>query len=65
VLVQNRVSLVNLRLVDQDGTEIFDTCLGCSDPGVHTLALGGSYTMTVGDDGDDGYGSYSFQISEP
>ncbi|MEZ4731122.1 MAG: Ig-like domain-containing protein [Caldilineaceae bacterium] len=47
---------------DAAGAVLFDTCLGCGDPGVKTLTLGGTYTITVGNDRGDGTGSYQFQI---
>jgi hypothetical protein len=49
------------RLVDDDGMEIFDTCLGCSDPGVQTLVRGGKYTLTVGNSVDPSTGTYVFE----
>ena len=56
------ISQINWQVVDQDGTVIFDTCLGCGDPGVRTLTRGGTYTLTVGDNRDDGFGTYQFQL---
>jgi len=59
---QSGISQIDWQVVDEDGTVIFETCLACSDPGVQTLTRGGTYTLTVGDDRDDGFGTYSFQI---
>jgi len=55
-------SQVNWRLNAPDGTEVFDNCLGCSEPGVKTLAQGGTYILTVGDRGEDSAGTYRFQL---
>lgn len=54
--------LVRWRLVDSAGSELFNTCLQCSDPGVRTLERGGVYTLIVGDDRDLGSGSYAFKL---
>lgn len=50
------------RLVDENGMEIFNTCLGCSEPGVQTLIKGGAYTLTVGTGTNPSTGSYGFEI---
>lgn len=54
--------LVRWRLVDATGSELFNTCLQCGDPGVTTLDRGGVYTLIVGDDRDSGSGSYAFKL---
>ncbi|HRQ37073.1 MAG TPA: serine/threonine-protein kinase [Chloroflexota bacterium] len=54
--------LVRWRLVDETGSELFNTCLQCSDPGVKTLERGGVYTLIVGDERDLGSGSYAFKL---
>jgi uncharacterized protein (DUF779 family) len=44
---------------------IFDNifnCCGGSDPGVYTLAQGGTYTLTVGSDDDNNFGTYAFKL---
>ncbi|HET9885565.1 MAG TPA: toll/interleukin-1 receptor domain-containing protein, partial [Candidatus Binatia bacterium] len=41
---------INWKLTDTDGTEIFNACLGCSEPGVRALTKGGTYTLTIGND---------------
>ncbi|MEZ4731121.1 MAG: hypothetical protein R3E79_28710 [Caldilineaceae bacterium] len=51
------------QVTDAAGTVIFNTCLGCGDPGVKTLTLGGTYTITVGNDRGDGAGPYQFQLT--
>jgi hypothetical protein len=58
----NDTTYVDWRLVDSTGSELFDTCLGCSAPAVQTLTLGGVYTLTVGTDRNPGVGTYSFKL---
>ena len=41
---------VQVALFDDFGTNIFFTCMQCSDPGAITLERGGTYTLTVGND---------------
>jgi hypothetical protein len=50
------------RLVDENGMEVFNTCLGCSEPGVQTLIKGGTYTLTFGTGTNPSTGSYGFEI---
>lgn len=55
---------VNWRLVAPGGAVVFNRTLGFnggSDPGVFTLPSAGTYTLVVGDEQDDGTGSYAFQ----
>ncbi|HWP58493.1 MAG TPA: TIR domain-containing protein [Candidatus Acidoferrales bacterium] len=54
--------LVSWRLTDELGMELFDSCLGCGDPGAHTLTRGGSYTMTVGGKNNPATGVYRLQL---
>jgi hypothetical protein len=56
------MSYIKWRLTDADGAEVFDTCFGCTEPGVQTLTKGGSYTLTVGNDKDPGTGTYQLQL---
>jgi TIR domain-containing protein len=56
------MSYIKWRLTDADGAEVFDTCLGCTEPGVQTLTKGGSYTLTVGNHKDPGTGIYQLQL---
>src|SRR5258706_403839 len=56
------MSYIKWRLTDTDGAEVFDSCLGCTEPGVQTLTKGGSYTLTVGNDKDPGTGIYQLQL---
>jgi hypothetical protein len=68
VAVANELTFVNWKLTAPDGTVLFDrifNCCGGSDPGVVTLPLAGIYTITAGDDSDNGVGTYSFQVRLP
>ncbi|MBP1687241.1 MAG: serine/threonine protein kinase [Deltaproteobacteria bacterium] len=56
------LSYIKWRVADADGTEIFNTCLGCSEPGVQILTKGGNYTLTVGSDNDPATGTYQLQL---
>jgi len=49
-------------LTDTDGTEIFNACLGCSEPGVRALTKGGTYTLTIGNDKNPATGTYQIQL---
>ena len=53
---------IKWKLTDADGMEVFDTCLGCSEPGVQTLTKGGTYTLTIGNDKDPATGTYQLQL---
>lgn len=53
---------VRWRLEDEAGAVLFDTCLGCTDPGVVTLARGGPCTLTVGGGVEAGTGTYQLRI---
>ena len=57
------VPLVPWRLVDETESEVFSTCLGCGSPGTLTLDHGGTYTLTVGGDGDIATGTYQLSIT--
>lgn len=50
------------RLVDDDDEPLFDTCLGCTHPGVFDLRKGGTYTLSVGGNADPAMGAYAVQI---
>ena len=56
---------LNWRLIDEQGNEIFNTCLPCGDPGPLTLELGGTYTLIVGSDRDANTGAYELQVDNP
>jgi len=55
---------INFYMDDDLGTNVFYTCMQCSDPGAITLDRGGEYTLTVGNDDPTGagYGSYRIKI---
>ena len=53
---------INWKLTDTDGTEIFNACLGCSEPGVRALTKGGTYTLTIGNDKNPATGTYQMQL---
>src|SRR5258705_105583 len=50
------------KLADPEGTEIFNTCLGCSTPGAQTLRKGGNYVLKVGSQSDPSSGVYRFKL---
>jgi len=50
------------RLADGDDETLFDTCLGCTHPGVFELQKGGKYALSVGGNADPATGAYTFQI---
>jgi TIR domain len=56
------LSYIKWRLNDADGAELFNTCFGCTEPGVQTLIKGGTYTLTVGNDKDPATGTYQLQL---
>jgi hypothetical protein len=58
----NNTDYINWKLQDDNGMELFNSCLGCSAPGVQTLIRSGQYTLTVGNKGNPGTGTYSFEI---
>lgn len=53
---------IEWKLIDENETEIFATCLGCTQPGVHALRTGGPYTLVVGSDLNEGVGSYRLRL---
>jgi hypothetical protein len=53
------------RLTDQDEQEIFNSCLGCSEPGMQTLSRGGAYLLTVGNPNDPATGVYRLELTTP
>ncbi len=56
------VATVHWQMVDATGLQIFDSCIGCGNPGVQKLVHGGQYTITVGDDINPGTGTYQFKL---
>lgn len=59
---QNGVSQINWQVAAPDGAIIFQTCLGCGQPGVKTLPQAGTYELTVQDHRDDGTGTYQLRL---
>ena len=53
---------IQWRLSDENGMEVFNTCLGCTAPGVQALTRGGTYTLTVGNHTHPATGNYAFEI---
>jgi hypothetical protein len=56
------LAYIKWKLIDENGMEVFDTCLGCSEPGVQVLVKGGTYTLTVGNQKDPSTGTYRLQL---
>ena len=56
------MSYIKWQLTDGDGMKVFDTCLGCGEPGVQTLTKGGTYTLTVGHENTPTTGTYRLQL---
>lgn len=61
----SNMSQIKWRLTDQDDQEVFSTCLGCGDPGMQTLARGGTYTLAVGSMNVPATGAYKLDLSAP
>ena len=56
---------INWRLVDDNGMELFNSCLACGERGVQTLSKGGTYTLTIGNTRNPATGDYGFEIGAP
>jgi hypothetical protein len=52
-------------LRDPSFVQVFEGCLGCSDPGTFVLEEGGVYTLIVGSDSNGEQGTYSFKVALP
>jgi hypothetical protein len=52
------------RLVDENGMNIFNSCLGCGEVGVQTLTKGGTYTLIVGSATNPSTGRYAIEIGQ-
>ncbi len=50
------------RAEDDQGNELFNTCLQCGDPGLLTLDRGGTYRVIVGNQSGAGTGTYGIKI---
>lgn len=59
--LQNGIGGVRVVLTDEDDTEVFNGNF-VLDPGTLELTRGGTYTLTIGDDGRDNVGTYSFAL---
>lgn len=59
------MSQIKWRLTDQDEQDVFNTCLGCGDPGMKTLTRGGIYVLTVGNPHDPATGAYRLDLATP
>lgn len=62
-VVEAQLVYVDWTLKDEDGTVLFSTCLGCSNPGTVQLKRGGTYTLTVGDPREAETGTYQVRIT--
>ena len=56
------VLLLDYRILDPNGATVLTDFLGGSDPGAFTAALSGTYTISIGDPGDDATGTYAFTL---
>lgn len=56
------LSQVRIRLIDPLGGEVFATCLGCGNPGAHTLKRAGRYILVVGSDREPAIGAYELGV---
>jgi eukaryotic-like serine/threonine-protein kinase len=56
------MSYIKWQLTDSHGMKVFDTCLGCGEPGVQTLTKGGSYSLAVGHENNPATGTYRLQL---
>ncbi len=59
-VVTTTLSFADWLLEDAAGTQIFRSCLGCSEPGTFTFKKG-TYTLTVGDDRESEVGTYEIE----
>jgi protocatechuate 3,4-dioxygenase beta subunit len=59
---QTDVGHVSFRVVDEEGSEVVSTCLGCDNPPITTLTRGGTYTIIVNSAEWDDTGTYQFTI---
>jgi len=61
----NSSNLINWKLVDEAGTELFNNCMECGDPDPITLTQSGAYQIIVGSKTDPGTGGYEFRLYKP
>lgn len=53
---------VKIKLIDPVGGEVFATCLGCGNPGAHTLQRSGQYVLVVGSEREPVVGAYELGV---
>jgi hypothetical protein len=63
-VIEHGTGMQYLRWIVRDelGMEIFNSCLGCGQPGVRTLVRGGTYEMRVGSAEDPSTGLYALHV---
>lgn len=54
--------LISIVLTDSFGSDLFNSCLQCGDPGTVTFDQGGTYTLTVGQEETEGAGTGAYRI---
>ncbi|WP_129629366.1 serine/threonine protein kinase [Candidatus Oscillochloris fontis] len=57
------MSQIKLRVLDSQGDEIANTCMGCGQMGTVTLKQGGAYTLLVGSDREPATGAFEIRIN--
>ena len=57
------LDFVSVRLLDGNGDQLAERCLGCGQMGAQRLARGGSYSLVVGSDGDPATGAYALEVT--
>jgi len=55
---------IEWKLLDANDAEVFRSCLGCSQPGVQNLRVGGRYRLIVGSDRETATGTYRLQLHD-
>jgi hypothetical protein len=60
--VEKSLRDVKLRIADEDGGEVYNSCLACGDPGALDLVRGGTYTMTVHSPTEPVVGTYEVTL---
>lgn len=63
VKADDGMSQIKVRIVDAQGEEVDDTCLGCGNMGVVTLKQGGVYTLLVGSDREPATGAFELRVN--
>ncbi|MGZ8209744.1 MAG: toll/interleukin-1 receptor domain-containing protein [Burkholderiales bacterium] len=56
------MDLIEWKLTDPEGSTVFESRLGHSEPGVQTLRKAGTYLLTVGSDREPATGAYRLQL---